>query len=187
MRFVSSLAAMALSAAAAALPSKAQGKFTLTSATLKEGGTIGMDHVFNGFGCTGKNVSPALAWSGAPAGTRSFAITVYDPDAPTGSGWWHWTVVNIPATTKSLPAGAGSSAPAGLPAGAVQGRTDFGRPGWGGPCPPAGDKPHHYVFTVWALKVDKLDLNGEASGAMVGFNLGGNALGKATLTALFGR
>jgi hypothetical protein len=187
MTFVSSLAAVALSAAAAALPSGAQGKFTLTSATLKDGGTIGMDHVFNGFGCTGKNVSPALAWSGAPAGTRSFAITVYDPDAPTGSGWWHWTVVNIPATTKSLPAGAGSSAPAGLPAGAVQGRTDFGKPGWGGPCPPAGDKPHRYIFTVWALKVDKLDLNGEASGAMVGFNLGGNALAKATITALFGR
>ena len=128
-----------------------------------------------------------LSWSGAPAGTKSLALTVYDPDAPTGSGWWHWTVVNIPATARSLPAGAGSSAPAGLPKGAVQGRTDFGKPGWGGPCPPAGDKPHRYVFTLWALKVDKLDLNAESSGAMVGFNLHANALGTATLTPVFGR
>ncbi len=160
--------------------------FTLTSPTLKDGATIGMDAVFNGFGCTGKNISPALTWAGAPEGTKSFAITVYDPDAPTGSGWWHWTVVNIPANVTSLAAGAGSTKPA-LPAGAVQGRTDFGKPGFGGPCPPAGDKPHHYVFTVWALKVEKLDLNGEASGAMVGYNLNGNKLATASFTALFGR
>ncbi len=181
-----SLATIAL-CAASALPAHAQPKFTLTSPTLKDGATIGMDHVFNGFGCSGKNVSPALAWSGAPAGTRSLALTVYDPDAPTGSGWWHWTVVNIPATARSLPAGAGSSAPAGLPKGAVQGRTDFGKPGWGGPCPPAGDKPHRYVFTLWALKVDKLDLTAESSGAMVGFNLHANVLGTATITPVFGR
>ena len=186
MTLVRSFSALAL-LLAAALPANAQGKFTLTSPTLKDGGTVGMDHVFNGFGCTGKNVSPALGWSGAPAGTKSFAVTVYDPDAPTGSGWWHWTVVNIPSSVKALPAGAGSTAPAGMPAGAVQGRTDFGKPGWGGPCPPAGDTPHHYIFTVWALKSERLDLNGEASGAMVGFNLGGNSLGKATLTAMFGR
>jgi hypothetical protein len=187
MRFVRTLATLAVCAAATALPAQAQGKFTLTSPTLKDGGTIGMDHVFNGFGCSGKNVSPALSWSGAPAGTKSFAVTVYDPDAPTGSGWWHWTVVNIPASAKALPAGAGSTAPKGLPAGAVQGRTDFGKPGWGGPCPPAGDKPHRYIFTVWALKAEKLDLNGEASGAMVGFYVGGSALGKAVMTVMFGR
>jgi Raf kinase inhibitor-like YbhB/YbcL family protein len=93
-------------------------------------------------------------------------------------------VVNIPVTAQSLPAGAGSSAPAGLLKGAVQGRTDFGKPGWGGPCPPTGDKPHRYVFTLWALKVDKLDLTAESSGAMVGFNLSANALGKATMKAL---
>ena len=115
-----------------------------------------------------------------------FAITVYDPDAPTGSGWWHWTVVNIPATVTSLAAGASSAASA-LPKGAVQGRTDFGKPGYGGPCPPKGDRPHKYVFTVWALKVDKLDLNGEASGAMVGYNLNGNKLATATFTARYGR
>jgi len=186
MSFVRPLAAMAV-CAAAALPAHAQGKFTLTSPTLKEGGMIGTDQVFNGFGCSGRNISPALGWSGAPAGTKSFVLTVFDPDAPTGSGWWHWTVANIPASAKSLPAGAGSTAPAGLPAGAVQGRTDFGKPGWGGPCPPAGDKPHHYVFTLWALKVDKVDVTAESSGAMVGFNASANSLGKATLTALFGR
>ena len=160
--------------------------FTLTSPTLKDGATIGMDHVFSSFGCTGKNISPALTWAGAPEGTKSFAITVYDPDAPTGSGWWHWTVVNIPANVTSLPAGAGSTKPA-LPKGAVEGRTDFGKPGYGGPCPPVGSKPHHYVFTVWALKTDKLDLNGEASGALVGYNLNGNKLATASFTALFGR
>lgn len=189
MKLISSLTALALCAIASVAPSPAaaQGTFRLASPTLKRNGTIGMEHVFNGFGCTGKNVSPALSWSGAPAGTKSFAITVYDPDAPTGSGWWHWTVVNIPSTVTSLAAGAGSTAPAGLPKGAAQGRTDFGKPGWGGPCPPAGDKPHHYIFTVWALKTDKLDLNGEASGAMVGFNLHGASLAKATFTARFGR
>ena len=160
--------------------------FTLTSPGLVNGATMGNDAVFNGFGCTGKNISPALTWSGAPEGTRSFAITVYDPDAPTGSGWWHWTVVNIPATVTSLAAGASSAASA-LPKGAVQGRTDFGKPGYGGPCPPKGDRPHKYVFTVWALKVDKLDLNGEASGAMVGYNLNGNKLATATFTARYGR
>jgi Raf kinase inhibitor-like YbhB/YbcL family protein len=187
MNVALSTTALALAIAVVTAPASAQAKFTLSSPTLKDGGTIGPDQVFNGFGCTGKNVSPALKWSGAPAGTKSFALTVYDPDAPTGSGWWHWTVVNIPAAVTSIPAGAGSTAPAGLPAGAVQGRTDFGKPGWGGPCPPAGDKPHHYVFTVWALKVDKVDLNGESSGAMVGFNARGNSLGSATLTALYGR
>ena len=172
--------------AVTALPAAAQGTFKLTSASLKDGATIGNDAVFNGFGCTGQNSSPALSWSGAPAGTKSFAITVYDPDAPTGSGWWHWTVVNIPATVTSIAAGAGSTRPA-LPKGAVEGRTDFGKPGFGGPCPPKGDKPHRYVFTVWALKTDKLDVNGEASGAMVGYNLNGNKLATATFTALYGR
>ncbi len=173
-------------AAAPALHATRPVIFTLTSPGLKDGGTMTMDAVFNGFGCTGKNISPALSWAGAPEGTKSFAITVYDPDAPTGSGWWHWTVVNIPATVTSLAAGAGSTTPA-LPKGAAQGRTDFGKPGYGGPCPPKGDKPHRYIFTVWALKTDKLDLNGDASGAMVGYNLNGNKLASASFTALFGR
>ena len=160
--------------------------FTLTSPTLKDGGTMGMDHVFNAFGCTGRNISPALSWSGAPEGTKSYAITVYDPDAPTGSGWWHWTVANIPASVTSLAAGAGSTKPA-IPQGAVEGRTDFGKPGYGGACPPKGDKPHRYIFTVFALKAEKLELGSEASGAMFGYNLNGNMIEKASLTATFGR
>lgn len=142
-------------------------------------------HVFNGFGCSGENVSPALEWSGAPKDTKSFAVTVYDPDAPTGSGWWHWTVVNIPANVMMLEEGASGAKK--LPAGSVEGRTDFGSAGYGGACPPQGDKPHRYIFTVYALKTDKLDINNEASGAMVGFNLNANSLGKATFTVKYGR
>ncbi len=158
--------------------------FTVTSATIKNGGTLTNKHVFNGFGCTGENVSPALKWENAPAGTKSFAVTVYDPDAPTGSGWWHWTVVNIPATVTELKEGA---SPKTLPKGAVEGRTDFGKPGFGGACPPQGDKPHKYIITVYALKTDKLDVNAEASGALVGYNIGFATLAKASITATFGR
>ena len=161
-------------------------KFTLTSPTVKEGGTVPMESVFNSFGCTGGNVSPELVWKNAPKETKSFAMTMYDPDAPTGSGWWHWTVVNIPATTTSISKGAGND-PQKLPAGAVQGRTDFGKAGYGGPCPPEGDKPHHYIFTVYALKTDKLDINADSSGAMVGFNTHFNSIAKASFTATFGR
>lgn len=178
---ITALAAFALSGAASAAA------FDLASPDVAPNATISDRQVFNGFGCTGGNMSPALAWKGAPAGTRSFAMTVYDPDAPTGSGWWHWVVFNLPASTTSLPAGAGDPAKLALPAGAVQSRTDFGGPGYGGPCPPQGDKPHHYVFTVYAMKVDKLPLQPDASGAMVGFFLGANALGKASFTATYGR
>ena len=117
--------------------------FTLTSPTIKPGATLADAQVFNGFGCSGKNVSPELKWSGAPAGTKSFAVTVYDPDAPTGSGWWHWVVYNLPADGK------------GLPAGAVQGRTDFGANAFGGACPPQGDKPHPSISTVAAMVTPK--------------------------------
>jgi Raf kinase inhibitor-like YbhB/YbcL family protein len=167
-------------------PSGDAAGFTLTSTDIAEGGTLSSKQVFQGFGCDGGNISPQLSWSGAPEGTQSFAITAYDPDAPTGSGWWHWTVVNLPASTTSLPAGAGS--PGGeLPAGAVQGRTDYGQSCFGGACPPVGDKPHRYQFTVWALKVDRIDVDENASGALVGFMLNANVLGKATLTATYGR
>jgi Raf kinase inhibitor-like YbhB/YbcL family protein len=162
-------------------------KFTLTSPDVKAGATLVNKQVFKGFGCTGDNVSPALEWNNAPKDTKSFAVTVYDPDAPTGSGWWHWTVFNIPATATGLPAGAGDDKGTGLPAGSVQGRTDFGAAGYGGPCPPVGDKPHHYIFTVYALKTDKLDLDGNAPGAMVGYYLNANKLKKASFTALYGR
>src|SRR6476620_10493079 len=108
-------------------------------------------------GGSGGNVSPALSWSHAPPGTQSFALLMHDPDAPTGSGWWHWVVYNLPASTTSLAAGAGDPTKKLLPPGVVQGRTDFGAPGYGGPCPPQGDKPHRYIFTVFALKTDKVE------------------------------
>ena len=161
--------------------------FRVTSPTIKEQGSIGNEHVFNGFGCTGRNVSPELKWEHAPKDVKSFAVTVYDPDAPTGSGWWHWVIFNIPPGVTSLSVGAGTPDSSSAPQGTVQSITDFGQPGYGGPCPPQGDKPHRYIFTVYALKVDQLPLKKEASGAMVGYYLNQNALGKASLTVTYGR
>jgi Raf kinase inhibitor-like YbhB/YbcL family protein len=181
-----SLAAALLLTSAATGAAQSAGRFTLTSPDLKPGGTIAARHVANTFGCSGQNVSPALQWSGAPAGTKSFAVTAYDPDAPTGSGFWHWVVYNIPASTTSLAAGAGSKG-GSLPAGATQGNTDVSQPGYLGPCPPAGDKAHRYIFTVYALKTAKIEVPANATGALVGFNIHGNQLGKATLTARYGR
>ena len=132
------------------------------------------------------NRSPHLKWSDAPAGTKSFAVTCYDPDAPTGSGFWHWLVVNIPANVNELAEGAGSAG-GKLPTGALQTRTDFGAPGYGGPCPPAGDHPHRYLFTVFAVKADKLDVKVDTSAAVVGFNLHFNTLAKAKIMGLFKR
>lgn len=177
-------AAFALAFAATA---HAQGTFTLRSKEVAAGATMGNAQVFNSFGCSGQNISPSLAWTGAPAGTKSYALTVYDPDAPTGSGWWHWVVYNIPGSAKAIAAGAGDAKKNALPAGSVQGNTDFGTPGYGGPCPPAGDKPHRYIFTLYALKVDKMDIPAGATAAFVGFNIRGNMLGKAAFTALYGR
>ncbi|MCC7047353.1 MAG: YbhB/YbcL family Raf kinase inhibitor-like protein [Alphaproteobacteria bacterium] len=182
MRAIWLFAAVAAMASNAAL---AADKFTVFSASIPKDNKLTNTHVFNGFGCKCENKSPALAWKGAPAGTKSFAVTVYDPDAPTGSGWWHWTVFNIPPSITSLPEGAGSGA--GLPTGAVQGRTDFGAAGFGGACPPAGDKPHRYIFKVFALKTDKIDLDNSASGALVGFMLNANKLATASYIARYGR
>jgi Raf kinase inhibitor-like YbhB/YbcL family protein len=164
-------------------------KMKLTSGEVSNGETIKMEQVFNSFTCTGQNISPSLSWSGAPKGTKSFVITVYDPDAPTGSGWWHWVVINIPASTTSLPKNAGDAKSDLLPAGAMQTRTDFGTPGYGGPCPPQGDKPHHYHFTVFAVDEDKLQFaqSDQASAALVGFELHFHTLEKATLVGTFGR
>jgi Raf kinase inhibitor-like YbhB/YbcL family protein len=161
--------------------------FTLGSPAVAPGARLTEAQVFDGFGCTGQNISPALTWSGAPAGTKSYAVTVYDPDAPTGSGWWHWVVYNLPATVSALPEGAGAAGNPQLPAGAVQGRTDFGTAAFGGACPPVGDAPHRYVFTVHALKVEKLELPADASAALIGYMLHANGLGKASFTALYGR
>jgi Raf kinase inhibitor-like YbhB/YbcL family protein len=167
----------------------AEAGMKLTSAEVSDGATIKNPQVFNSFTCTGDNVSPSLSWSGSPKETKSFVVTVYDPDAPTGSGWWHWVVVNLPASTTSIPKGAGDPKANLLPAGAMQTRTDFGAPGYGGPCPPKGDKPHHYHFTVYALDEDKLgfvqDPNG--SGALVGYEVHFHTLAKASLVGTYGR
>jgi len=176
------LALIALSLPLALLAQEARaGEFALRSADLPRGRPIAARHVYAGFGCDGGNLSPALAWTDPPPGTRSFAVTAYDPDAPTGSGWWHWVVLDLPADLRALPRGG-----APLPAGAVQTRTDFGAPGYGGPCPPPG-KPHRYRFQVWALKTASLGLSADASGAMAGFMIRANALGHATLEASYGR
>jgi Raf kinase inhibitor-like YbhB/YbcL family protein len=165
----------------------AAGEFTLSSPQMKSGSQMAIEQVFNGFGCSGKNVSPELNWSGVPAGTKSLALTVYDPDAPTGSGWWHWVVFNMDPKTTSLPANAGDVSAKLAPAGSVQSRTDFGRTGYGGPCPPAGDKPHRYIFTLFALDVAQLPLDETAPAAMVGFNLNQHVIRKAQMTILYGR
>jgi Raf kinase inhibitor-like YbhB/YbcL family protein len=162
-------------------------QFTLSSPTVKAGAPVPDENVFNGFGCKGGNVAPELQWKNAPKGTQSFAVTAYDPDAPTGSGWWHWVVVNIAADKTGLPRGFGNIKPGEQAKEALQTRTDFGAPGWGGPCPPAGDKAHRYIFTVFALKVPKLDVAADASGALVGFMINANKIGKASFTAKYGR
>jgi Raf kinase inhibitor-like YbhB/YbcL family protein len=163
------------------------GDFTLASPTIEPGAFLSEAQVFNGFGCTGKNQSPALIWSAGPKETKSYAITVYDPDAPTGSGWWHWIVYNIPSNITKIAAGAGDPTGKLLPLGAVQGRTDYGTHAFGGACPPQGDKPHRYIFTVYALKIDKIDVPSDSSAALIGFMIHANTLGKADFTALFGR
>ncbi len=161
--------------------------FTLLSPSIKPESTLSEDYVFNGFGCSGKNISPELQWKNAPEGTKSFAVTVYDPDAPTGSGWWHWLAYNIPATTTTLAAGAGTADGKKLPAGTVQGRTDFGAPGFGGACPPVGDKPHRYIFTVYALSTEKIELPLDVTAANIGYMINANLIAKATFTAYYSR
>jgi len=163
--------------------------FKVTSNSFTDGDYLADGFILSadfGFGCAGGNKSPHLKWSGAPQGTNSFAVTCYDPDAPTGSGFWHWLVVNIPSTVSELAAGAGSAGGV-LPAGALQTRTDFGAPGYGGPCPPAGDHPHRYLFTVFAVKAPALDVKADTSAAVVGFNLHFNTLAKAEIMGLFKR
>ena len=163
----------------------AAGGFTLESPDIH--GQLTLEQVYNGFGCRGENVSPALSWHGEPEGTQSFAVTVYDPDAPTGSGWWHWLVFNIPKTVHALPRGAGDPKSGRMPKGAVQSVTDFGTVGYGGACPPKGDRPHRYIFTVYALDVARLPLHADTPPALVGYMLEKHALAKASLMAYYGR
>ncbi len=158
---------------------------TLTSKDLA--GQLTNDQVFSGFGCTGKNISPELSWIDAPKNTKSFAVTVYDPDAPTGSGWWHWVIFDIPATSTQLLTDAGNVAKSIAPKGTIQSVTDFGGFGFGGACPPKGDASHQYIFTVHALDVASLGLDKNASAAKVGYYLSQHTLSKASLVAYYGR
>lgn len=176
--------AMTLVTCTYALPARAE--MTLTSADIAEGQILTADQVLNEFGCAGSNMAPSLSWEGAPEGIKSFAVTAYDPDAPTGSGWWHWSVFNIPAEVTSLAEGSGSPENP-LPVGAIAARNDFSRNTFSGFCPPEGDEPHHYVFTVYAMPQDVLPLDETASGAMVGYFTSGTSLARASITAVFGR
>jgi Raf kinase inhibitor-like YbhB/YbcL family protein len=151
------------------------------------GGEITKKQEFNSFGCSGENKSPQLSWKNAPEGTKSFAVTMYDPDAPTGSGFWHWVVFDIPANVNELVTSAGNLELNLAPKGAVQSITDFGTKGYGGPCPPEGHGFHQYIITVHALKTDKLGLDENASAAFVGFNLWANTLAKASIVAYYKR
>jgi Raf kinase inhibitor-like YbhB/YbcL family protein len=169
---------------AAGLVSAQPGSFEVSSPTFSPLSTL---HVLKGFDCEGGNQSPELHWANAPEGTKSFAVTLYDPDAPTGSGWWHWVVYDIPASETGLAADAGNADGTHLPGKAVQGRTDFGTPGFGGACPPVGDAPHRYVLTVHALGVDTLPAPADATAAMVGFLIHANSLGSAVLETRYGR
>ncbi|NEW29220.1 YbhB/YbcL family Raf kinase inhibitor-like protein [Nocardia cyriacigeorgica] len=158
--------------------------FTVTSDDVADGQRFGNDQVSGVFGAGGKDVSPQLSWSGFPDGTKSFAVTVFDPDAPTASGFWHWAVANIPATVTSLPAGAGSQG-GELPTGAVQLRNDGGFAGFVGAAPPSGHGPHRYFIVVHAVDVDSLDIPADASPAFLGFNLFSHTLARATLVATY--
>lgn len=158
--------------------------FRLLSADLSDGARLPEAHVLDGFGHHGGNRSPHLRWENPPAGTQSFVVTLFDPDAPTGSGWWHWVVIDLPAATRELAHGASGRAGA-LPRGAREMRTDFGLPRYGGAAPPPG-RTHRYVFTVHALAVPHLEVPDDASAAMVGFAVHQHALGSATLTVNYG-
>ena len=163
------------------------GDFALQSEDLRHGEGLALAQVYDGFGCTGSNRSPILRWNFPPAGAKSFAVTVYDPDAPTGSGWWHWLVYNIPSETNVLVGGAGALGGLGLPRGAIMGRNDFGAHAYGGACPPPGHRAHRYLFAVHALKVEKIELPADASAAMIGFMINSNTIAMARILTTFGR
>jgi Raf kinase inhibitor-like YbhB/YbcL family protein len=161
--------------------------FKLSSQDITDGEFMSKAQEFTGFGCTGGDLSPQLTWTGVPKGTKSFAITAYDPDAPTGSGWWHWQIVNIPSTVTEVAAGAGSTKKDLAPAGSRQITNDYGSRGFGGACPPAGHGIHHYRFTVHALSVDKLELPEGASGALAGYMINANTIATSTIESLYKR
>jgi len=159
--------------------------FTLKSNEL--GGQSTNKQVFNGFGCTGQNLSPQLFWENAPSGTKSFAVTIYDEDAPTGSGWWHWLIFDIPGNVTELKSGAGNINLQIAPKNSIQSITDFKTQGYGGPCPPPGHGFHKYMITVYALKTEKLGLDASANPALVGFMLGQNLIEKSSVIFYYKR
>jgi Raf kinase inhibitor-like YbhB/YbcL family protein len=160
-------------------------RFSLASADLAPGRPIASRYVYDHDGCRGDNRSPALSWRHPPAGTRSFALLMHDPDAP-GGGWWHWVVFDIPAAVRALPRGAGDAGARSLPRGALETRNDFGTPGYGGPCPPPGP-PHHYHLVLYALPVVRLGLAPAAGPAKVAAAVRAHALAKVEIVAPYGR
>ncbi len=162
-----------------------QKTFTLSSNDL--GGQATQTEEFNGFGCVGQNQSPQLSWENAPEGTKSFAVTMYDPDAPTGSGWWHWVVFDIPSNVNELVSNAGNASLNLAPQEAIQSITNYGAKGYGGPCPPEDHGLHQYIVTVYALKTDKLGLDENTNPAVVGYYLWNNTIAKASIVTYYQR
>jgi Raf kinase inhibitor-like YbhB/YbcL family protein len=158
--------------------------FVLSSPTLHDGQPMPQSAYSDSYGCTGGNRSPALSWSHPPANTKSFAIMMFDQDEMgSGSGWWHWIVYDVPASATELPEDAGASNSKALPRGAVQGRTDFGVKRYDGPCPDAGDPPHRYIITLFALNTPKLELPPDATPAMISYQIHRVTLAKASIVA----
>ncbi len=162
------------------------GSLSLSSSDISHGEFMKTAQVFQGFGCSGGNLSPQLSWKGVPEGTKAFAVTAYDPDAPTGSGWWHWQLVNIPKNVTALPSGAGDLSKNLAPKGSIQVENDYGLAGFGGACPPKGHGAHRYQFTVHALS-KMLDIPKNASGALTGYMINAHSLDSTTIEALYKR
>ena len=163
------------------------GSLTLSSNDVEHGQFMDKKQEFNGFGCSGEDLSPHLKWSNAPKGTKSFAVTAYDPDAPTGSGWWHWQIINIPSTVTELSSNSGSVKENLSPSGSVQIQNDYGSRGFGGACPPEGHGVHHYRFTLHAISVEKLELPKDASGALAGYMINAHTIESTTIESLYKR
>jgi Raf kinase inhibitor-like YbhB/YbcL family protein len=156
----------------------ANATLSISSKDMRDGKDLNKNQVYNGFGCNGKNKSPRITISNIPQNTKSLAVTVYDPDAPTGSGWWHMIAYNISPNTTKI---------SGKIEGATYGRNDYGTYDFGGACPPVGHGKHHYILTVYALGVEKLDVPKDASAALIGYNINANSIEKSSITSLYER